>query len=193
MTNTKLTKSLRDSIAKETKSVDDQQDKTSQAKSASIHQKKPAVVKPASSVKKSTTKDARKTATSIAKKSVQSANKNSQNLSKTNTSAKKSLEAVSNFASTKLANNMMTELAYDKLHKIVETNYNFYGICLENLQKVNNNLHDYLNQLVKVNNVNSLIKLNLDYLSSAPTRYQEMIAQNKNIFSDFFKFTLPKE
>lgn len=89
--------------------------------------------------------------------------------------------------------NLATTLAHDKLHHIVETNYHLYETYLENLQRINDNFHDYLNQLVEINNLNSLLKLNLSYLSSAPLRYQEMIAQNKSIFSEFFRFALPSE
>lgn len=76
--------------------------------------------------------------------------------------------------------------------KLVETNYHVYETYMENLQIANENLQEYLEQLIKIKNLSELIKLNLDYITSTPLRYQKMLAQNKSIFSDFFKFTLPK-
>lgn len=200
MANSKLTKSLRNSIAAETKSVDQKHSTkaTPQAKPAASSAVKPAVkdatvkaISAKATAKKAAAKPpvARKPAPSTAKSKATSSK---GNLSKSAVS-KSPTRAPAKAAAPKLADNLIAGLAHNKLHKIVETNYNFYGTYLENLQKINNNLHDYLNKLVEINNVNSLIKLNLSYLSSAPVRYQEMIAQNKNIFSDFFKFTLPKE
>jgi hypothetical protein len=173
MVNSKLTKSLRNSIAAEAKKVG--------ANSASKTSK--AAVK---KLANTTTKTLKKRPTA-----------------KTTTTRRTAAHPAPNHAAAsaahktktffELPDNQMIGLAHNKLHHLVETNYYLCETCLENLQKVNNNLHDYLNQLVEINNVSSLIKLNLTYLSTAPTRYQEMIAQNKNIFSNFFKFAKVQE
>lgn len=212
MANNKLNKSLRNSIAAETKSVDLQHSldgipenkqavRTSAAKPkanvATTATKKPAAAKEAAA-KKTTQKPV------LAKKTISKM----ANAKNKQTTAKAKAKVTVNSAArpgqkpspdtktnpfAKLQDNLAVELAHNKLHNLVETNYHLCETCLENLQRVNNNLHDYLNQLVEVKNVNSLIKLNLSYLSAAPTRYQEMIAQNKNIFSNFFKFARPNE
>jgi len=169
MANNKLTKSLRNSIAAETKNID-------LLHGLDTHQTKK-----------------RATGTSTAKPKAKAATKKP---AKKHVLAKKTISSSSaktHPATRLLQENMMVGLAHNKLHHLVETNYHICETCLENLQRVNNNLHDYLNQLVEINNVGSLIKLNLSYLSAVPTRCQEMIAQNKNIFSNFFKFANPQE
>jgi hypothetical protein len=90
-------------------------------------------------------------------------------------------------------NPVTPELVHDKLHKLVERNYNLYTACLEHLQTTNDNIHDYLDKLVNVDSIDGLIKLNMSFLSSTPLSFQKMLAQNKNIFSDFFKFATTKE
>jgi len=187
-TNNKLTKSLRNSIAAETKSIDLLHGlDTPQTKQAT----KTSTAKPKTKVALATKKSAKKRV--LAKKTASQAAKQ-----KIKSSAKAAIKKTTSTSSAKthpatklLQDNMMVGLAHNKLHHLVETNYHICETCLENLQRVNNNLHDYLNQLVEVNNVGSLIKLNLSYLSAVPTRCQEMIAQNKNIFSKFFEFAKP--
>jgi hypothetical protein len=56
------------------------------------------------------------------------------------------------------------------------------------MKKANDHLHNYFKQLIEINDLDALIKLNLNYISLAPTRMQEVMAENKNLFSDFFKF-----
>src|SRR6185437_1947339 len=216
MANNKLTKSLRNSIAAETKSVDllhglDATPQNKQAKSTSTAKpkanvaqvtKKSAIAKPAAAKVVAAKTPAKKSV--LSKKPVsKAANTQNKQLAakpKAKASVKAAVKKPNNASSSaktnsfaRLQDNLMAGIAHTKLHHLVETNYHLCETCLENLQKVNDNLHDYLNQLVEINNVNSLIKLNLSYLSAAPTRYQEMIAQNKNIFSNFFKFARPNE
>ncbi len=180
MANTKLGKSLRNSIAAEAKKVGTHN-------TSKTIQKKPVVMAKPTKAKTTTAKPKAvnvKKATNMAakahKKHTTAAHHQAANQGTTSAHKAKPL--------FELPNNPMIGLAHNKLHNMVETHYNFCETCLENLQKVNDNMHDYLNQLVEINNVSSLIKLNLTYLSTAPTRYQEMIAQNKNIFGNFFKF-----
>lgn len=186
MANNKLTDSLRNSVAAESldKGINNknlQSGQTNDSTTAPVSNI--AGVKPATAkqVKKTPTKKAavKSTTTPLA----QQAKPSNKPAAASNTAK----------STTKLPESFAASLTHKKLHNIVETNYHLCETYLENLQKASNSLHDYFNQLVEINNLNALIKLNLSYLSSAPTRFQEMIAQNKNIFSDFFKFANLKE
>ncbi|MCC2625620.1 MAG: hypothetical protein K0R14_1493 [Burkholderiales bacterium] len=189
MANNKLTKSLRNSIAAEAKKVGNHVSGTTQAAKLAVVKTKAAAKPKVAKAKKSNNMAAKaKRAHAMPKTTTTNMNK-----AKAVPQQAKAATAHKGTAPFSLPNNPMIGLAQDKLHYMVETNYNMCETCLENLQKVNDNLHDYLSQLVEINNVSSLIKLNLTYLSTAPTRYQEMIAQNKSILSNFFKFAKVEE
>jgi hypothetical protein len=194
-TKNKISNSLRNSIAAESKSLDQRANPTPQT--AHTPATVAAAAKPATVAATATKKiieakkPAAKPATASAAKAT-SQRKNPVHKAAAHKSANTS-HRTSTAKISELPEGFVANLAHTKLHHILETHYHLCKTCLENMQKVNDNFHDYFNQLIEINDLSALIKLNLSYLSSAPTRFQEMIAQNKNIFSDFFKFARPDD
>ena len=187
MANNKLTNSLRNSIAAENQKIAT----TSHSKHTTAPTATAEVT--SSAAKTSPNPVAKAPAKRVIAKHVVT---KTQKSASTRTKAENShTSPTSNKITTgiKLPENFATALTHKKLHQIIETHYHLCETYLENLEKVNDSLHDYFNQLVEINNLSALVKLNLSYISAAPIRIQEMLAQNKSVFSDFFKFDKPEE